>query len=81
MNMITIEEIIPLVKPPPQRDKFKLMQFILDQLTEEKENNLPIFSLKQQDSLWNMIGMAEGESTNVAQRHDEYLYGANRRLK
>lgn len=76
MNTITIEEIIPLVKPLPQRDKFKLMQFILDQLTEEEENNLPIASLKQQDSLWNMIGMAEGENTNIAQRHDEYLYGA-----
>jgi len=75
MNTITIEEIIPLVKPLPQRDKFKLMQFILDQLTEEEENNLPISSLKQQDSLWNMIGMAEGENTNIAQRHDEYLYG------
>ncbi len=76
MNTITIEEIIPLVKPLPQRDKFKLMQFILNQLTEEEENNLPISSsLKQQDSLWNMIGMAEGEDTNVAQRHNEYLYG------
>ena len=66
MNIVTIEEIIPLVKPLAQRDKFKLMQFIRDQLTEEEENNLPIFSLKQQDSLWNMIGMAEGENTNVA---------------
>jgi hypothetical protein len=75
MNIVTIEEIIPLVKPLAQRDKFKLMQFILEQLIEEYENNLPIFSLKQQDSLWNMIGMAEGENTNVAQRHDEYLYG------
>jgi hypothetical protein len=75
MNTITIEEIIPLVKPLPQRDKFKLMQFILDQLTEEEEKNLPVSSLKQQDSLWNIIGMAEGENTNVAQRHDEYLYG------
>lgn len=75
MNIITIEEIIPLVKPLDQRDKFKLMQFIIDQLTEEEENNLPLPSLKQQDSLWNMIGMAEGESTNIAKRHDEYLYG------
>ncbi len=75
MNTITIEEIISLGKPLPQRDKFKLMQFILDQLTEEEKNNLPVSSLKQQDSLWNMIGMAEGENTNIAQRHDKYLYG------
>ncbi len=61
MNTITIEEIIPLVKPLPQRGKFKLMQFILNELTEEEKNNLPIASLKQQDSLWNMIGMAEGK--------------------
>jgi len=31
----------------------------------------------QQDSLWDIVGMAEGEKMDIARRHDEYLYGVN----
>jgi len=39
---------------------------------------LLIDRVEQQDTLWDIIGMAEGENTDVARRHDKYLYGVTK---
>ena len=32
-------------------------------------------SNRKRDSLYGLVGMFEGEASNVSERHDEYLYG------
>ena len=32
-------------------------------------------SPKKRDTLYNIVGMFDGEASNVGERHDEYLYG------
>jgi len=72
---MTITEVIPIIESLPHADKFKLMQFLLAQLAKEEGIPLQIQVSKKDDSLWDIVGMAEGEDTEVARRHDEYLYG------
>jgi len=72
---MTIAEIIPMIESLPLSDKFRLMQFISAQISGEENSSLQV--LWENDSLWSIIGMAEGEETDTARRHDEYLYGIN----
>jgi hypothetical protein len=60
----------------PRHDE--LLQLILGQLSQEKQVILATEITEQQDTLWDIIGMAEGENTDVAQRHDKYLYGVTK---
>jgi len=73
---MTIDEIMPMVESLPHADKFKLMQLLLSQIA--KEEGIPLQHetfLRENDSLWDIVGMAEGEDADVSRRHDEYLYG------
>ena len=72
---MTITEVIPIIESLPHADKFKLMQFLLAQLAKEEGIPLQTQVSKKDDSLWNIVGMAEGEDAEVARHHDEYLYG------
>jgi len=72
---MTISEIIPIVTSLSHTDKFKLMQVILAQLAKEDGVVLQA-TPSQQDPLFDIIGIAEGEDSDVARRHDDYLYGA-----
>jgi len=69
--VMSLTEVIPIIESLPHPDKFKLMQFLLIQLAQEE--NIPL-QMPQQNSLWDIIGMAEGEQKNIAQQHDKYLY-------
>jgi len=60
----------------PRHDE--LLQLILGQLSQEEQVILATEITEQQDTLWDIIGMAEGENTDVAQRHDKYLYGVTK---
>lgn len=74
---MTIDEIMPMVESLPHADKFKLMQLLLSQIA--KEEGIPLQHEtfpRENDSLWDIVGMAEGEDADVARRHDEYLYDA-----
>ena len=73
---MTITEVIPIIESLPHADKFKLMQFLLAQLAEEEGIPLQMQVPRKNDSLWDIVGIAEGEDAEVARRHDEYLYGA-----
>lgn len=74
-----IAELLPLVESLPHADKLKLMQFLLTQFArEEGIVSLDLPEDRRQDPLWNIVGMAEGTKSDVAERHDEYLYGAVR---
>lgn len=75
---MTIEDVIPLVESLPRHDKLKLIQLISRQLVQDEQIILPTEITERQDALWDIIGMAEGENTDIARRHDEYLYGAAR---
>lgn len=68
-----ITEVIPIVESLPHADKFKLMQFLLAQLAKEEGIPLQIQVPKKDDSLWDIVGMAEGEDAEVARYHDAYL--------
>jgi hypothetical protein len=71
---MTIAQVIPMVEHLPHADKFKLMQYILVQL--EKEEKTPVQTLsKKNDTLFDIVGVAEGEDAEVARNHDQYLYG------
>ena len=72
---MTIAEVLPIIKSLPHADKFKLMQFLLAQLAKEEGIPLQIQAATKDDSLWNIVGMAEGDDAKVARYHDEYLYG------
>jgi antitoxin component of RelBE/YafQ-DinJ toxin-antitoxin module len=74
---MTISEIIPIITSLSHTDKFKLMQIILAQLAKEEGIPLEVSTVKQQDPLFDVIGIAEGEAVDVARRHDDYLYGAS----
>ncbi len=74
---MTITEVIPIITSFSHTDKFRLMQIILTQLAREDGIPLQTSAIKQQDPLWDIIGIAEGEDTDVARRHDDYLYGAS----
>ena len=54
------------------------MQIILAQLAKEDGVALQGANAEQQqDLLFDSSGIAEGVETDVAQRHDDYLYGAS----
>jgi len=71
---MTITGIIPIIETLPHADKLELMKFLSAQLAEEKGIPLQIQVPEKNDSLWDIVGMAEGEDTDIARRHDEYLY-------
>ena len=73
---MTISEVIPIITSMSHTDKFRLMQLILAQLAKEDGIPLQEATANQQDPLFDIIGIAEGEETDVARRHDDYLYGA-----
>jgi hypothetical protein len=73
---MTIDDIVPMVSSLSNAEKFKLMQIILSQLAREQETPLRDSTSDQQDPLFDIIGMAEGEDADVGRRHDDYLYGA-----
>ena len=50
------------------------MQIIHFQLAGEEETSLKDSTSDQQDALFDIIGMAEGEDADVGRRHDDYLY-------
>ena len=72
---IIITDVIPIIEFLPHADKFKLMQILLAQLAKEEGIHLQIQIPKKDDSLWDIVGMAEGEDAEVARNHDKYLYG------
>ena len=72
---MTFTEIIPIIESFTLADKFKLMQFLLAQLAKEESIPLQIQVSKKDDSLWDIVGMAEGEDEKIARHHDKYLYG------
>jgi len=74
---MTVSEVIPIITSLSHTDKFRLMQVILTQLS--KENGIPSQAepVDQQDPLFDIIGIAEGEDSDVARRHDAYLYGTS----
>ena len=74
---MTMTEVIPIVTSLSHADKYKLMQVILAQLAKEDGVSLQSAATNQQDPLFDIIGIAEGEETDVARRHDDYLYGAS----
>ncbi len=71
---MTIIEVIPIVESLTHADKFKLMQFLLARLAKEEGIPLQTHVSKKSDSLWEIVGMAEGEDEEVARHHDKYLY-------
>ena len=76
---MTLAEVIPLIDALPRADKFELMRFILSKLL--KEENIASMShgspaAQKKDALLDIVGMAEGEDSDVARQHDKYLYGA-----
>jgi len=72
---MTITNVIPIVNSLNHADKFKLMQYILAQLAREESMSPKIQTARHADSLWDIVGMAEGEEAKVARNHDKYLYG------
>jgi len=74
---MTINEVIPVITSLSHTDKFRLMQVILAQLAKEDGIPLQTEPFNQQDPLFDIIGIAEGENSDVARRHDDYLYGAS----
>jgi len=74
---MTMNEVIPVITSLSHTDKFRLMQIILAQLAKEEGIHLQATPAKQQDPLFDIIGIAEGENDDVARRHDDYLYGAS----
>jgi hypothetical protein len=75
-HKMTITDVIPMINSLSHADKFKLMHFILEQLTREESVSPQIRVDKEADPLWDIVGMAEGEDSKVARNHDKYLYGA-----
>lgn len=75
---MSFTEILSLVESLPHADKFRLMQILLAQIAREEGVSLQELETRQQDPLWDIVGMAEGEESDVARRHDHYLYGAKR---
>ena len=73
---MSIVELMPLVESLPRAEKLKLMQFLLSCFAQEEGVILELPDDRRQDSLWSMIGIAEGTENDTAKRHDEYLYGA-----
>jgi hypothetical protein len=74
---MTVSEVIPIITSLSYADKFRLMQVILTQLAKEDGIPLQAEPGNQQDPLFDIIGIAEGEDSDVARRHDAYLYGAS----
>lgn len=74
---MTMTEVIPIVTSLSHADKYRLIQVILTQLAKEEGVSLQNATASQQDPLFDIIGIAEGEATDVARRHDDYLYGAS----
>jgi hypothetical protein len=72
---MTLADVIPIVEVLPHADKFKLMQHLLFVLAKEEDIDLDAEVPKKQDALFTIIGIAAGEETDVAQNHDNYLYG------
>ncbi len=72
---MTITEVIPIIESLPHADKFKLMQLILSQLANEEGIPLHNQHDRKDDSLWDIVGIAEGEDAEIARHHDKYLYG------
>lgn len=75
--MMTMSEVIPVVTSLSHADKLQLMQVILEQLVKEDGIAPQAVASNQQDPLFGIIGIAEGEDDDVARRHDHYLYGAS----
>lgn len=71
---MTVTDIIPIIESLPHTDKLDLMKFLSAQLAEGKDLPLQIQAPEKNDSLWDIVGMAEGENANVARHHDEYIY-------
>lgn len=65
----------PIIESLPHADKFRLMQFLLAQLAREEGILLQTHAPEKGDSLWDIVGMAEGEDADVARNNDGYLYG------
>ena len=59
-------------------DKFRLIHHLLAQLAKEDGVQLDVQYTKKEDSLWSIVGMAEGEDLPVARSHDQYLYGSKK---
>ncbi|EIC20858.1 hypothetical protein [Thiorhodovibrio frisius] len=74
---MSVSEVIPIITSLSHTDKFRLMQVILTQLAKEDGVPLQAEPASQQDPLFDIIGIAEGEDSDVARRHDAYLYGAS----
>lgn len=74
---MTVTEVIPIVTSLSHTDKLRLMQVLLAQLAEEEGIPLQVEPLAERDPLLDIIGIAEGEDSDVARRHDDYLYGAS----
>jgi hypothetical protein len=74
--IMTFTEVIPIITSLSHTDKFRLMHIILAELAKEEGIPLQASRSKQQDSLFGIIGVAEGDEADVARRHDEYLYVA-----
>ena len=74
---MTVSEVIPIITSLSHTDKFRLVQVILAQLAKEEGIPLQGAIANQQDPLFDIIGIAEGEDNDVARRHDDYLYGAS----
>lgn len=72
---MTITDVMPIIETLPHADKFKLMQFLVTLLAKEEGIALASEAAKTPDALFNIIGIAEGEDSDVAQNHDSYLYG------
>lgn len=71
---MTMTEVVPIIASFSHAEKLTLMQIILGQLMNEARASSQ--SSAQQDSLLDIIGIAEGEEAAVARHHDEHLYGA-----
>jgi hypothetical protein len=77
IEIMTMNEVIPIIQSLSHTDKFRLMQIILVQLAQEEGLPLQETTAERRDPLFDIIGIADGENSDVARRHDDYLYGAS----
>lgn len=75
---MSIAELLPLVESLLHADKLKLMQFLLLRFAQEEGVAFEWPEDRRQDPLWDIVGMAKSTESDVAEQHDEYLYGAMR---
>lgn len=58
-----------------RHDSERLERFISKLLLLDIPPQDQKFSQEENDSLWSIIGIAEGEDAAIARNHDQYLYG------